>query len=244
MYTKNNLVYILTYTLNKYKNMNTLFIIHKNRLFTSDWHIFHKNIWKYEDRFSFIWKSEENLIYSDKMSLLSQYERDVEILKNDFIFFTKVFEELKKQIEVWKIKEFYCLWDFIFELNLTKLERIKELNINFYNLLLEIFWYLKQKKIKTYLILWNHDKVKEDVIWFYKTLFNEVLPYLYIENENILISHVPVNRKNIKIKDSCSNYLLWPILEQVKKKKKLINYHGHTHSKLPKELIEVDKWVK
>lgn len=228
--------------------MKTLFVIHKNRLFTSDWHLFHKNIWKYEDRFTFIWKSSENLTYDDKISQLSSDDRDREVLQNDFLFFTKVFEELKFVLSKnTQITEFYYLWDFIFGAKSSKIEKIKSFNKPLYDLMHEIFQYLKEKKISRTLIFGNHDDFKkkdEKVQEFYKHFFDNIENYLFFKDEKILISHVPVNRFNLPTKNRYSNFLLWDILQELKSIDFLINYHWHTHSTSPIDMITWDKNIK
>jgi len=203
-----------------------MFLKKENSLFTSDWHLFHKNIWihEYEKRNKFLkeWKLSLKEI-KDKFSILSledrikfQLEGEYKLLKDVFINLKKILKENKN------ITEIFNFWDFLFEANPTKFENYK-LTKN-YRLLKEIFNFLKTKKIKNVLILWNHDNKK--VLDYYLKLFDEVIPYLYDEKTKTLYSHYPYS--------DYKNY--WISYKNIKK-----NYHWHTHSNEANEKKEYKK---
>jgi len=191
-----------------------------NKLFISDFHLYHKNIYlyEYEARLPFFseklsLKELKELFSSDNKERIKKF-----IIDTEFNFLSWLYKEIEKE----NFQEYIDFWDFFFEPNNKRINEWK--NTRNYTIIKNIFKLLKRKKIKTTLIIWNHDKLK--YIDFYKEFFDIIIDYKY---ENwILYSHKPYSEWN--------NYWL-------KKDEIWVNYHWHTHSNIANE-VEIYKNIE
>lgn len=222
-----------------------------NKIVSSDWHLFHPNIYifEFEKRKVFLsWIKEfESVSNSDELKMAFSKIKE-ERLREIIDLATErmlnyALNWLKTNDLSW-VNHYINMWDFIFNPNESRLKKV--MRYPFYNILSEMNEIFISKNIKRTLCLWNHDlnhwREALDVMPTFYEFFDEVVDYEMVGSD--IFCHMPIWVTE-------SKFHIWPyhmevdwiLLDIAKKNGKVVCYHGHTHSNDPDVIINGIEYI-
>lgn len=239
-----------------------------NKIISSDWHLFHKNIllYEFEYRKKYLkWTILENINSVEELEL--EYKKYAELEKNGWNYeIEKAIDKATENflldvinsllsIDLSKIDEYYNLGDFLFNPNELRLQKIKSkpynMLINNINEILDFY------HIKKFFCIWNHDlpkKVNEknkelikesDIYKYLNSIFDDIFDYKIVWTE--IFSHMPLWVQYSKYTSwsyhmEIDKYLI-DIIKHSNQWEVITCYHGHTHSSDPNITLDGIKYI-
>ena len=224
--------------------------IFKNKyICISDLHLFHNwiFIYEYEKRKEFITfknnfqkdeiieilKKKKELITKEDRKLINNSIDELKTNKKLIDFLIKEINNFIKKNQNHKNLYFLFLWDIFFHFWEMKFKFLDEI---WFNELIEL---IKSNFKDIYLILWNHENIKNKHFEHYKKFFKEENILFYLKDWNYLFTHYPLWQSIIYNLLWQTDYkIYWKFLENDKKLfkeltekyKRIYNIHWHTHS--------------